>query len=278
MTIAMQIVPFSDAIAKILTGQHGFAPSQTAWVRIFFATVFLIPAMGVFAPFRHGEKVFWRLMRPYWLRGAFWAGTTLCFFAALKTNPLPQTLSLAFVSPFVVAIAAPLFLHERFLIARLGWLIVGFLGVLIVLRPTADDFSPSLLWAPAAGVCYAGYLITTRFGGGLSAGKATFMMMLAACMLVLPFAIVEWQTPTPWEWCLMALMGGLSAAGHVLITKSCEHAQASQVAPFNYTEMAGALVASYLLFGELPLPIDYAGIALIIAAGVGVIIIDRRKK
>ncbi len=278
MTVAMQIVPFSDGLAKILTGEHGLSPSQTAWGRIFFAALFLAPVARVHTRFRRGGKSFLRLMRPYWLRGACWAGATLCFFAALKSNPLPQALSLLFVSPLFVAIAAPFFLREKFLVSRLGLLLAGFAGVLIVLRPASDDFSPSLLWALGAGLCYGGYLMATRRGGELGAGAGTFMMMLAACILVLPFAAAEWRTPSLLEWSLMGLMGGLSAAGHFLITKSCEHAEASQVAPFNYTEMAGALAVSYLFFGELPLPLDYAGIALIMSAGVGVAVIDGRQR
>ena len=118
--------------------------------------------------------------------------------------------------------------------------------------------------------------MAARRGGGLESGAATLMTMCAASVLVAPFALWQWQTPDGAQWALMAAMGGLSAAGHFLITKACECAGASQVAPFNYTEIVGASVASYWFFSELPAPQVYAGVALIAAAGVYVAATESR--
>ena len=281
MTLAMQIVPFSDAFAKLLTGEYGYSPVQTAWARIIFAALFLLPA-GASALRPASPRALLQKIKPHLPRGACWAGATLFFFTALKDNSLAAALSLLFIAPLFVAAIAPFALGEPFSRRRLFALVVGMGGVLIVLRPAADDFSPSLLWALLAGLCYGGYLMAARraAGGlnedGLGGGAATFMTMLAAAILVAPFALAEWRQPEAAHFAIMALMGGLSAAGHFLITKACEYANASQIAPFNYAEMGGALFAGWLFFGELPAPLTYAGIILIIAAGVYTALHDLR--
>lgn len=274
MTLAMQIVPFSDAFAKLLTAEYGTPLLQTAWARIVFAALFLLPAgMSAFPrAFSAGR----RLWKPYFLRGACWAGATVFFFAALKDNPLPSALALLFVAPLFVAACAPMLLGESFSLRGLAASGAGFCGVLLVLRPGAETFSPSLLWALAAGICYGGYLMAARRGGGLGGGGATFITMIAAAILVAPFALWQWRAPSGAEFALMAAMGGLSAAGHFLITKACEYAGASQVAPFNYTEIVGASAASYWFFSELPAPQVYAGVAIIAAAGIYVAAADLR--
>ncbi|MGI9307082.1 MAG: DMT family transporter [Gammaproteobacteria bacterium] len=271
MVLAMQIVPFSDAAAKVLTGEYGYSPAQTALARIVFAALFLAPAGAFFFRPPFAPRALWQKIKPHLPRGACWAGATLFFFAALKNNPLAAALVLAFVAPLFVAAAAPFLLGEKFSPRSLPALIAGFTGVLLVLRPAATDFSPSLLWALLAGMCYGGYLMTTRRDGvanAIGGGAATFMTMLVAGIFTAPFALAEWQTPETAHFALMALMGALSAAGHFLITQACKYANASQIAPFNYTEIGGALLAGWLIFGELPQPPTYAGIALIIAAGV----------
>ena len=277
MALAMQIVPFSDAAAKILTGAHGYSPAQTAWARIVFAAVFLAPAAAALRPFGP-PRAFWRILKPHLPRGACWAGATVFFFTALKNNSLAASLSLLFVAPLFVYAAAPFALGERFMVRRLPPLAAGLCGALVVLRPAADDFSPSLLWALAAGLCYGGYLMAVRRTGesGLGGGASAFTTMCAAAVLVAPFALAEWRNPEPAHLGLMALMGGLSAAGHFLIAKACEYADASQIAPFNYTEMGGALLAGWLIFGEFPDSAAFFGIVLIVGAGVFAALQDLR--
>lgn len=277
MTLAMQIVPFSDACAKLLTAQHGASPMQAAWARIVFAALFLLPAGA--ATLTNRTLTAWKTAKPFWIRGACWASSTVFFFTALRDNPLPSALALLFVAPLFVAICAPMLLKEPFSPHRIAASLAGFGGVLLVLRPATEEFQPSLLWALLAGLCYGGYLMAVRKGGetsDISGGGATFLTMITAGILAAPFALLQWQTPDVTQLAIMAAMGALSALGHYLITKSCEYAKASQVAPFNYTEIAGASVASYWFFSELPGVQVYGGIAVIAAAGIYVAAADLR--
>ena len=266
MMLAMQIVPFSDAAAKMLSAEYGMSPLQAAWLRIACSALFLLP-MGMSA-LPKALSAGKHLIKPYCMRGACWAGATAFFFISLRENPLPSALSLLVIAPLFVAATAPVFLGEKFSARGAAASGAGFCGVLVVLSPFGESFSPSLLWALAAGVCYGGYLMSAKRGGELGGGGATLLTMLAAGVMLAPFAMQEWRTPDGEQWILIAAMGGLSAAGHFMITKSCEYAGASQVAPFHYTEMLGASLASYLFFAELPSPRVYAGAAIIAAAGL----------
>lgn len=266
MALAMQIVPVSDALAKFISGTHGYAAAQTAWARCAFGALFLalFVARGSGVP---GPRRWWSALRPHWLRGACWAGATMFYFIAISQNPLPSSLALLFVAPLFVACSAPFFLGERFSPRLLAAACVGFFGVLIIVRPSADGFSPSLLWALMSGLCYGGYLMATR-GARMRPAQTAFMAMVTGGILLLPAAAWTWRAPDMDAWLLMAAMGCVSALGHFLIAKACEKADASQIAPFVYTEMASATALSYFWFRELPDLFAACGIALVIAAGV----------
>lgn len=288
MFLAMQIVPITDAIAKILTADYGFSPGQTAWARIMISAIFLLP-FGYARlkigrdlppsklPLLRGIGCFFAILRPHWWRGLFWVGATFFYFAAIRDNPLPNALALLFIAPLFVAAAAPLLLGERFSLSRLVAVIAAFGGVLIVLRPSADSFSPSLALALAAGLCYGGYLMATRRARQNTDGVHTALTaMLTAAILASPLLIADWKTPSLSAAGLMFAMGGLSALGHYFIAKSCEYADASQLAPFIYSEMIGALLLSYMLFGETPDAVATIGIAIIMAAGLSVMMQDTK--
>ena len=279
MTLAMQIVPFSDAAAKILTAQHGLGTLQTAWGRIAFSALFLLPLGGAALRLGKGWGGVWRAAKPHWLRGACWVGATVAFFVAIKDNPLPSALALLFVAPLFITATAPLLLGESFSALRLAAVATGFCGVLLVLRPDGESFSPSLAVALLSGVCYGGYIMATRHAHMAAApsGHIAFMTMAAATCLLTPFVFFSWQSPTPAQWGLMAGMGALSALGHFCIAQACQYAEASRLAPFTYTEIIGMTAVSWLFFAELPAASAFAGIALIVAAGVFVSMLDWHK-
>lgn len=114
MTLAMQIVPITDAIAKLLTANSGLGVAQVAWARLAVGTLFLLPLGASSLPLRSGKRAVWHALRPHWLRGTCWAGASLFFFAAIKDNPLPNALALIFIAPLFVTITAPLLLGEAF--------------------------------------------------------------------------------------------------------------------------------------------------------------------
>ena len=273
---AMQIVPATDSIAKILTAD--FEPTQIAWSRTFFQALFLASALALVNFRARGERVsaiVWQpwnwgaFLRPHWIRGFCWAGATVSFFVALRENPLPNALAALFVAPLAATALAPLFLGERvrpfYALCALG----GFCGVVVVLRPAAADFRPSILFAVAAGLFYAGYLLATRFSAARFVPLENALgAALTGLLLLLPLALWRWDWPSGGEWALMILMGAMSAFGHWLIAFACRFAPMSFLAPFNYTEIVGASICSWIIFRELPDAVGWLGIAIIVSFGV----------
>ena len=134
---AMSVVPMLDVIAKILS--ESYPVMQISWARFAFHTLWLLPLL-------YWQKLrWWRMPKQpsfHLLRSLMLTLATLFFFTAIKTNPIPNALTLLFVSPLIVAMLAPFVLGERFDIFIGIGVLVGFIGVIIVLQPDTDQFKP----------------------------------------------------------------------------------------------------------------------------------------
>jgi drug/metabolite transporter (DMT)-like permease len=273
MVLAMLLVPLLDACAKLLS--RDYPVIEITWARFMFHFLWLLPLV-------HWQRL------PWWkipstpgiqiVRSLFLTCATLLFFLAIKDNPIPNALALLFISPLVVTLMAPLVLGERLDGRRAGAAVVGFMGILVVLRPTSDTFQPSVLFALAAGISYAFYLMATRRLANRSAPLLTlFYTAIAGLILLSVMVPAVWITPDAKGWGLMALMGLFAAAGHYMIIRACEYASASVLSPFNYTEIIGATAVSYLLFGYFPDATAWLGIAIISLSGIYVSMLEYRS-
>lgn len=150
----------------------------------------------------------------------------------------------------MVAVVAPIWLGESFDALRGLAVVFGFVGVLIVLRPTADSFSPSILWGVLSGVTYAFYIMITR---KLSASVPPLLTLFYTAIGVFGADSIlllsnVWKMPDLTGWVMMASMGLFAAIGHFFIIMACEYATASQLSPFNYFEIVAATAISYFAF------------------------------
>jgi|TARA_B110000977_G_C11073291_1_gene490303 drug/metabolite transporter (DMT)-like permease len=263
MMLAMVLVPILDLFAKLLSADY--AVIEITWARFVFHGLWLLPLLtwkGI---------VWWKLpQQPVYqlMRSLMLTATTVSFFFAIKDNPIPTALTLLFISPLIVAVVAPLWLGETFDTLRGVAVVCGFLGVVVVLRPNADDFSPSILWALVAGVGYAFYIMFTRKLSSSSPPLLTLFYTAVGGVLVLtPFVGPVWITPDVKGLVMMASMGLFAALGHFFIIMACEYATASQLSPFNYFEIVAATVISYFVFDFFPDIYVWVGIAIICSSG-----------
>lgn len=261
---AMLVIPMLDILAKLLT--EDYPVLQVTWARFVFHTFWLLPLLI-------WRKVHWWRMpkhpRTQLLRSLTLTFATLFFFAAIQSNPIPNVLTMLFISPLVVAILAPFILRERFDVAIGIAVLLGFSGVVVALQPNAEQFRPSLLLGLGAGVCYALYIIATK-KLSLSAPPllTLFYTALVGAVVLSPLVALVWIAPTSKALLLMASMGLVAAIGHFLLIKAFEFATASELSPFNYFEIVGATLLSYLFFDFLPSSQSLVGLMLVIGSGL----------
>ncbi len=272
MLAAMAVVPVMDGVAKHLSAS--FPVLQVVWARYFFHLLILLPVVL----WRHGAGAL--LLRNPWLqvaRGGFLLGSTVLFFAAIAVMPIADALALVFVAPLVVTALSPLILGERVGLRRWTAVGVGFVGVVVIVRPGLSAFHPGMLLALGAGTVYAFYSLATRKLSGSAPPLVTLVYTALLGALVMSALVpVVWTPPGTEDLFWMVLMGALAAAGHFLVIKSFEHAEASLLAPLGYSEIVMATVVGYVAFGDFPDAWTWLGVAIVIASGVYVSLRERR--
>lgn len=264
MLAAMLLYPVVDALGKKLVQETPVL--QVVWARYLFQSVALLP-IAVWQQ----RRLLIRIMSPglQVLRALFHLGAAIAFFGALVTVPMADTLAVFFVSPLVITALSPFLLGERIGIWRWSAVIVGFLGVMLIIRPGFVDVSAGIMLALAAGLLHAGFAITSR----KLAGRGTPLVGTLVISLVgtgamtaaLPFI---WQPPTPMQWLLMVAVGTIAAGCQWMVTMAYERASASQLAPFAYSEMVSTVLLGLLMFGDFPDAMTWSGIAIVVASGI----------
>jgi drug/metabolite transporter (DMT)-like permease len=263
--LAMAILPLIDVIAKLL-GQQNVPITQLVWARFFFGAIFTLP-------FALGSKGLAALtpVNPQLnsLRALCLIVGTAFFFFALKFLPIADTLSIYFVQPLLITALSPIVLKEQVGIRRWAVVVVGFIGVLIIIRPGIQQINFGHVFALLAGLSSAFYILITRFLTGRADPIITTFQTSAIGALCLTLAApLYWYSVSNNQWMLMLLLGAIAIAGHYLITKAYDFAEASLLSPFNYTEMITSVYFGWLFFKDFPDQYTFFGVAILIACAI----------
>ncbi len=256
-----------DVCGKLLSAQ--MAVAQVSWARFFFHFLILSPfALLAFARGgAAGYVVAARAWRWNLLRGALIAASSMSFFGAIQHNPVPDALAVFFIEPLFVAILARWLLGEKSRGRIVAACAVGFGGVLVILRPGGGDYHWTIIFAPIAALFFAGYIVSARAASTSSPPLATsWYSAFFAMLLSLPAALWLWTPPTSDLWFDMAVLGLLAAIGHTLIILSCRYAPAAQMAVLHYSEVAVAVIISWIVFAHFPGKWFWLGAILIFSA------------
>lgn len=268
MAIAMLIIPTSDAIAKYLSGAH--SPAFLSWVRYVAALGFILP-VALIQLGRAPERTSASPGR-YWLsqilRTAFLVTAMTLYFVAIARIPLADALGAYFIAPVAATLLAAIALRERLDRRKLIAVALGFVGAILVVRPGTET-SVDMLIALASGFCMACYLVLTRATAQDRPPVATLTIQLVlGILMLLPFAVLQWTAPTREGLLLILLMGLVSTLSNLMTISAFRLAQVQTLSPFVYLELIGATALGFALFGDLPSPMTWAGIAVIVAAGL----------
>ncbi len=265
-----------DATAKYLSGVVLLPVMQIIWVRFAVHAALNVVFFG--GPARVPRLL--KAQKPgyQWLRSLFMLGATFFNFLAVSYLRLDQTVTIFFLTPLIVsALAGPL-LGEWVGWRRLLAILVGFLGVLLVMRPGFGGIHWAIVYSFAATLSYALYNIVTRYLAAHDRAEVTnFYSPLAGVILMAPLALSSWQTPSaPHHWLLMLFLGVSGGFGHWLLIHAHRYASAPTVAPFVYSGLIWMTILGYVLFGDVPDLWTLAGGAVVIGSGLYLLWRERR--
>lgn len=203
---------------------------------------------------------------------------TMSNFVALAYLPLTVTSAIMFSSPILVCLISFLALGERVGPWRLCAILVGFLGVLIVIRPFGEAFHPAMLLSVYNALSLALYsILTRRLAGIVATDTQQFYMGAIGTFVMLPFAIWSWRAPElALEWMLLIGVGVFGWAGHQLLTNAHRYGSANTLMPYTYSFMIYLAIMGYLVFDHVPDVWTIVGAMVIILSGL--IIWKREQK
>ena len=273
VTLAVLMLTVLDASVKYLV--RSYSLPMVSWARYFFH----LATFGVWILATHrAVAVQTRRLPLQIVRGLLLVAVTFLFIAALGRLPLADVTAINFLSPIVVTALSAIVLGEA-----VGWhrwlaVSVGFVGVLIIVRPGADVVNWGALLALGATFFFALYQIATRALAPTDPAVTTMfytaLVGTAATSLIVPFF---WATPTPADFGLMFMAGVMGGGGHFLLIHAYRHAEASLVAPLFYVQIVFSAAFGFVVFDETPDVWTLAGAALIILGGLWIWSRERRE-
>jgi len=212
------------------------------------------------------------------VRGVLLTGGTIFIVFAYRLMPIAEAQAISFIHPVLLTLLAVVFLGEK--VSGLGWVAVllGFSGVLVIVRPGGGLFTAAAFLPLGLALSFSSYQLFTRMVARKEDSiNSLFCVLLVGTVvmsLALPFA---WIAPTAKGLLLFALIGITSGIGHFSTIKSLELAPASLVAPFAYIQLLWVSILGALVFGDFPDPLTLVGMAIVVAGGLLVAASHRRK-
>lgn len=243
---------------------------------VFFRNAFAFIPIALYILPTTGWRVL-RTRRPlgHLARSAVGLAGMFCGFTAASLLPLTEATALQFAAPLFMTALSALILKEH--VGRHRWaaVAVGFVGVLIMIRPDPASMAQlGALFGIAGALGAAGAMIAVREIGKTEPGPTiVFYFTLAGTLAGLASAPFGWVMPDALTLAVLIGVGLLGGVGQLLLTQALKVAPVAAVAPFDYTQLIWASLLGFLVWGELPRPVTLAG--AVIVAGSGVYILYR---
>lgn len=254
---------------------------------VFFRASFgLIPCLVMVR--QAGGLVALKTRRPreHFLRGVVGLGAMWLVFSAYETMKLADVGAILFAAPlFLTALAAPA-LGESVGLRRWSAVIVGFVGVLLIVKPGSTALQPAAVGVLVAAVLFAvAMILMRRLGTTESPGAITFFFSVFALLASLVMiAMFGWVTPTPRDFVALAMIGLIGGTAQLFVTQSLRLGEAAVVSPLRYSSVIWFVTFGYIFWGELPDMMVVSGLVIVISSGLYILhretrlaIIERRR-
>ncbi|GGC18273.1 membrane protein [Marivita lacus] len=295
--IGVFAISINDMLIKMLS--DGYPLHQIVFTRTAIGIILSFVMLHL-----EGGLSLLRTNRPslHILRGLTLVAANMTFFASLAVLPLGLTTALFFVGPLFITLFSFLFLGEKVGPLRLGAIVFGFMGVIVMQEPWSDgsEYGPPWLFAlpVIAASLYAAMAVMTRALGVKSTAAALtiynqvmFLVVSSLFYLLvgqgqadpgpdapsLHFLLRAWTWPSQQDWPLFILTGVCNGIIAYCITAAYRMAPSASIAPFEYIGLPLAIFWGWLFFAEWPTPSIWTGCAMILGAGLFVFLRERRK-
>lgn len=198
-----------------------------------------------------------------------------------EAMPMAEANALSFTRPLWVVLLAAIFLREVIGPSRIAAVLMGFVGVVIIMRPwgTGVEIGWPHLAALISALCLAGTITGVKsLTRNLSASSILVWSSIIGELLSLPFALADWRWPSPGDLIPLFLIGLLSAANQVLFIKGMAVGEAAVLAPIDYARLVLSVIAGLLVFGEWPDAFTWVGAGVIVVSTLYITILEIRSK
>jgi len=281
LLVAMSVLSMLDATGKWLMSV-GVPLLLLCWVRysvhLILITSLVIPAKG------------WQILKTkkpveQLLRGVFMLTSTMIFFTTLRYLPQAQATAINFIAPLILLAVAPWILKEKAMLSRWVAAIVGFLGILVVIRPSGGLDPTGVMFGLSNAVIFSLQFIANRrlagdnplttviWSGFFGTAVLTIYTLFTLDEVVLVMATLDLK-----QWLLLLSTGITGGMGHLLQIQAYRHAPASLLSPFVYLQIISATVLGWLIWNQFPDAITWLGIGIICASGIGITLYELRAR
>ena len=274
MSAAMAINSSKDGIAKLLAGSY--SPLTLLFIQFVTTSIILAPIVAKQSGIHHLVP---NSLFPQILRSTFVALGVGLFYWAVNFINIADATAMVFIAPLIVTALSPSILSEPIGFKRTCAVIIGFIGVLIILRPSFDGERTGYFIALGAGIFIAAYYITNRkLANEASVLASTFYTSSLGTIMLVPLLWYFWTMPLINDIWMLLGFAVLATLGQIFMIGAFSLAAANIIAPFVYTQIIWATIIGYLLFDAFPDEWSWFGILIVVAAGIYIAIREIKIK
>ncbi len=273
MVLAVFLMTLKDSLAKLTGGNY--SPLLILWVQFVFMSAVYFP----YLIWRYGPEIL--LPKPFLpqvMRGLAIVFAVSLFYRAIETTPLADATATVFVAPLVVTAISPLFLSEHVGFRRWSAVIVGFFGVLLILRPDFDGGRQGYFMAFGTRL-FLGffYMLNRKLASAAPLLVSAAYSAYIGAIVLTPFVPFVWTPPQPQDYSIIFWFLIISTVGQTCLTTAFSLGEATFIAPFQFSQIIGATFFGFIMFNDFPDRLTWAGIIIVIMCGVYITVRERKN-
>lgn len=266
--VAMLVVSAAGSLSAMHAIVRFLSPSvhpfELAFFRSLFGFIVILPLLlrgGINSVRTHQPRL-------QMLRGVVSIAAMMSWFYGLSMVPLAEATALSFTNVIFGSLAAIIFLREKMTMARGIAVFIGFVGVLVILRPGFVQMDIGVVCVLFSALCWGcSVVIVKQLGRTDAAVSIVAWVGIQLSILSLPFALSVWVWPTMEEWLWLSLLGTLATIGHLCMVQGLKLTDAMTIFPLDFTRLIWASLFGLFIFSESPDVWTFVGAGIIVISG-----------